>query len=107
MIGFIEGINDYKNYDMCGMMSHTISDKNICYRRYPCPTSSGFDTRLFVFVSENNYIVFVFEAICIRIRIQIIKMNMVSVIFAHIQSDYTLSLRLNPSYLMFDPHILR
>jgi hypothetical protein len=31
MIGLKEGLNDYKNYDMCEMMSYTISDKNICF----------------------------------------------------------------------------
>jgi hypothetical protein len=53
MFGIKEGLNDYKNYDMCGMLSYMISNKNICYRRYPCPTSSGFYTRLSVFVSKN------------------------------------------------------
>jgi hypothetical protein len=63
MFGIKEGLNDY-NYDMYGMMSYTISDKNICYRRYPCPISSVFDPQLSVFV-------FVFEAIHIRIRIRL------------------------------------
>jgi hypothetical protein len=60
MFGLKEELNDY-NYDMCGMMSYTISDKNIRYRRYPCPISSVFDPRLSVFVFENI-------RICIRIR---------------------------------------
>jgi hypothetical protein len=47
---------------MCEIiMSYTIFDKNICYRCYPCSTSSRFDTRLFVFVLENI-------RICIHIR---------------------------------------
>jgi hypothetical protein len=61
MFGLKEGLNAY-NYDMCGMMSYMISDKNICYRCYPCSTSSVFDPRLSIFV---------FEAIRIRIRIRI------------------------------------
>ena len=55
-----EGLND-NNYDMCEMVSYTISDKNIRYRRYPCPISSVFDPRLSVFVFENI-------RICILIR---------------------------------------
>jgi hypothetical protein len=68
---------------------HDIRQKN-CYRQYPCPTSSVFDTQLFVFVSEN---------ICIRIRIRSypysnsnpnknMKTNMISVISVRIRSDY-------------------
>jgi hypothetical protein len=66
---------------------HGIRQK-IRYRQYPCPTSSVFDTQLFVFVFEN-----------IRIRIRSypysnpnpnknIKTNMVSVISVCIRSDY-------------------
>jgi hypothetical protein len=43
------------------MVSNTISNKNIRYRRYPCPTISVFDPRLSVFVFEKI-------RICIRIR---------------------------------------
>jgi hypothetical protein len=62
----------------------------ICYRQYPCPTSSVFDTHLFVFVSENI-------RICIRIRSypysnsnpnKNMKTNMISVISLCIRSDY-------------------
>jgi hypothetical protein len=60
MFGLKEGLNDY-TYDMCGMVSYMISDKNIRYLRYPCPISSVFDPRLSVFVFENI-------RICIRIR---------------------------------------
>jgi hypothetical protein len=88
-----EGLNDY-NYDMCGMVSYTIFDKNIRYRRYPCPISSVFDPRLFVFVFENI-------RICIRIRsypysnsnsTKNMKTNMISLISVRIRSDYTLIL---------------
>ena len=94
MFGLKEGINDY-NYDMCGMVSYTISDKNIRYRRYPCPISSVFDPRLSVFVFENI-------RICIRIRSypysnsnpnKNMKTNMISVISVRIRSDYTPNLR--------------
>jgi hypothetical protein len=60
MFGLKEGLNDY-NYEMCGIVSYTISDKNICYRCYPCPTSFVVDPRLSIFVFENI-------CICIRIR---------------------------------------
>jgi hypothetical protein len=90
MFGLKEGLNDY-NYDMCGMVSYTISDKNIRYRRYPCPISSVFDPRLSVFVFENI-------RICIRIRsypysnsnpTKNTKTNMISLISVRIRSDYT------------------
>ena len=90
MFGLKEGLNDY-NYDMCGMVSYTISDKNIRYRRYPCPISSVFDPRLSVFVFENI-------RICIRIRsypysnsnpTKNMKTNMISLISVCIRSDYT------------------
>ena len=90
MFGLKEGLNDY-NYDMCGMVSYTISDKNIRYRRYPCPISSVFDPRLSVFVFENI-------RICIRIRsypysnsnpTKNMKTNMISLISVRIRSDYT------------------
>jgi hypothetical protein len=62
MFGLKEWIHDY-NHDMCGMMSYTVSDKKICYRQYPYPTSSVFDTHLsdlyprtFVFVSLSKVI---------------------------------------------------
>jgi hypothetical protein len=89
MFGLKEGLNDY-NYDMCGMVSYTISDKNICYQRYPCSTSFVFDPRLTVFVFENI-------RICIRIRSypysnlnpnKNMKTNMISLIFVRIRSDY-------------------
>jgi hypothetical protein len=76
---------------MCGMVSYTISDKNIRYRRYPCPISSVFDPRLSVFVFENI-------RICIRIRsypysnsnpTKNMKTNMISLISVRIRSDYT------------------
>jgi hypothetical protein len=88
MFGLKEELNDY-NYDMCGMVSYTISDKNIRYRCYPYPTSSVFDPRLFIFVFEN---------ICICIRSypysnsnpnKNMKTNMISLIFVRIRSDYT------------------
>jgi hypothetical protein len=88
MFGLKEGLNDY-NYDMCGMMSYTISDKNIRYRRYPCPISSVFDPRLSVFVFENI-------RICIRIRsypysnsnlTKNMKTNMISLITVRIRSE--------------------
>jgi hypothetical protein len=91
MFGLKERLNDY-NYDMCGMVSYTISDKNICYWRYSCPTSSIFDPRLSVFVFENI-------RICIRIRSypysnsnlnKNMKTNMISLISVRIRSDYTL-----------------
>jgi hypothetical protein len=94
MFGLKEGPNGY-NYDTSGMVSYMISDKNIRYRRYPCPTSSVFDPWLFVFVFENI-------CICIRIRSypysnsnpnKNMKTNMISFIFVRIQSDYT------PTYL--------
>ena len=90
MFGLKEGLNDY-NYDMCGMVSYTISDKNIRYRRYPCPISSVFDPRLSVFVFENI-------RIYIRIRsysysnsnpTKNMKTNMISLISVRIRSDYT------------------
>jgi hypothetical protein len=90
MFGLKEGLNDY-NYDMCGMMSYTISDKNIRYRRYPCPISSIFDPRLSVFVFENICI-----CICIRSYpysnsnpTKNIKTNMISLISVRIRTDYT------------------
>jgi hypothetical protein len=68
---------------------HDIRQK-IRYRQYPYPTSSVFDTHIFVFVSEN-----------IRIRIRIrrypysnsnpnknMKTNMISVISVRIRSGY-------------------
>jgi hypothetical protein len=73
------------------MVSYTISDKNIRYRRYPCPISSVFDPRLSVFVFENI-------RICIRIRsypysnsnpTKNMKTNMISLISVRIRSDYT------------------
>jgi hypothetical protein len=73
------------------MVSYTISDKNIHYRRYPCPISSIFDPRLSVFVFENI-------RICIRIRsypypnsnpTKNMKTNMISLISVRIRSDYT------------------
>jgi hypothetical protein len=76
---------------MCGMVSYTISDKNIRYQRYPCPISFVFDPRLFVFVFENI-------RICIRIRsypysnsnpTKNMKTNMISLISVRIRSDYT------------------
>jgi hypothetical protein len=85
-----EGLNDY-NYDMCGMVSYTISDKNIRYRRYSCPTSFVFDPRLSVFVFENI-------RICIRIRSypysnlnpnKNMKTNIILLIFVRIRSGYT------------------
>ena len=90
MFGLKEGLNDY-NYDMCGMVSYTISDKNIRYRRYPCPISSVFDPRLSVFVFENI-------RICIRFRSypysnsnpnKNMKTNMILLISVRIRSDYT------------------
>jgi hypothetical protein len=88
MFGLKEGLNDY-NYDMCVMVSYTISDKNIRYRCYPCLTSSVFDPRLSIFVFKNI-------RICIRIRSYLysnpnknMKTNMISLIFVHIRSDYT------------------
>jgi hypothetical protein len=90
-----DGLNDY-NYDMCGMVSYTISDKNIRYRRYSCPISSVFDPRLSVFVFENI-------RICIRIRsypysnsnpTKNMKTNMISLISVRIRSDYTPTLAL-------------
>jgi hypothetical protein len=90
MFGLKEGLNDY-NYDMCGMVSYMISDKNIRYRRYPCPISSVFDPRLSIFVFENI-------RICIRIRsypysnsnpTKNMKTNMISSISVRIRSDYT------------------
>jgi hypothetical protein len=90
IFGLKEGLNDY-NYDMCGMVSYTISDKNIRYRHYPCPISSVFDPRLSVFVFENI-------RICIRIRsypysnsnlTKNMKTNMISLISVRIRSDYT------------------
>jgi hypothetical protein len=85
-----EGLND-NNYDMCEMVSYTISDKNIRYRRYPCPISSVFDPRLSVFVFENI-------RICIPIQSYLysnsnptknMKTNMISLVFVRIRSDYT------------------
>jgi hypothetical protein len=76
---------------MCRMMYYSVSDKNIHYRCYPCPTSSVFDTHLSVFASENI-------RICIRIRSypysnsnpkKNMKTNMVSVKSVCIRSDYT------------------
>jgi hypothetical protein len=71
------------------MVSYTIFDKNIHYRRYPCLISSVFDPQLSVFVFENIYI-------CIRIRSyqysnpnKNMKKNMISLISVHIQSNYT------------------
>jgi hypothetical protein len=90
MFGLKEGLNDY-TYDMCGMVSYMISDKNIRYLRYPCPISSVFDPRLSVFVFENI-------RICIRIRsypysnsnpTKNMKKNMISLISVRIRSDYT------------------
>jgi hypothetical protein len=90
MFGLKEGLNDY-NYDTCGMMSYTISDKNIHYRRYPCPICSVFDPRLSVFVFENI-------RICIHIRSYLysnsnptknMKTNIISLISVRIRSDYT------------------
>ena len=90
MFGLKEGLNDY-NYDMCGMVSYTISDKNIHYRRYPCPICSVFDPRLSVFVFENI-------RICIHIRSYLysnsnptknMKTNIISLISVRIRSDYT------------------
>ena len=90
MFGPKEGLNDY-NYDMFGIVSYTISDKNIRYRRYPCPTSSVFDPRLSVSVFEDI-------RICIRIRSypyshsnpnKNMKTNMISLISVRIRSDYT------------------
>ena len=52
MFGLKEELSDY-NYDIFGIVSYTISDKNIRYRRYPYPTSFVFDPRLSVFVFEN------------------------------------------------------
>ena len=65
-----EGLNDY-NYDMCGMVSYTISDKNIRYRRYPCPISSASIHDYPYLYSRTSVFVFVFEAIRIRIRIRL------------------------------------
>jgi hypothetical protein len=73
---------------------HDIRQK-IHYRQYSCPTSSVFDTHLFVFVSENIHI---------RIRIrsypysnsnlnQNMKTNIISVISVHIRSITSLALR--------------
>ena len=93
MFGLKEGLNNY-NYDLCGMVSYTISDKNICYQRYPCSTS--FVPRLTVFVFENI-------RICIRIRsypysnsnlTKNMKTNMISLISVRIRSDYTPTLAL-------------
>jgi hypothetical protein len=90
MFGLKEGLNNY-NYDLCGMVSYTITDKNIRYRRYPCPISSVFDPRLSVFVFENI-------RICIRIRsypnsnsnlTKNMKTNIISLISVRIRSDYT------------------
>jgi hypothetical protein len=90
MPGLKEGLNDY-NYDMCGMMFYTISDKNIRYRCYLCPISSVFDPQLSVFVFENI-------RICIRIQRypysnsnpnKNMKTNMISLISARIRSDCT------------------
>jgi hypothetical protein len=53
----IEWSNAYNNHDMCVMMYYSVSDKNIRYQCYPCPTSSIFDTHLSIFAS-----VFVFES---------------------------------------------
>jgi hypothetical protein len=90
MFGLKEGLNDY-NYNMCGMMSYTISGKNIRYRRYSCPISSVFDPALPVFVFENI-------RICIRIRRypysnsnpnKNMKTNMILLISVCIRFDYT------------------
>jgi hypothetical protein len=76
---------------MCGMVSYTISHKNIRYRRYPCPISSVFNPQLSVFVFENI-------RICIRIRsypysnsnpTKNMKTNIISLISVRIPSDYT------------------
>jgi hypothetical protein len=75
---------------MSGIMSYTISDKNIRYRRYPCLISSVFDSRLSVFVFKNI-------RICIRIRsypysnsnpTKNMKTNMISLVSVSIRSDY-------------------
>lgn len=67
-----------------------ISNKHIRYRCYTCLTSSIFDTRLSVFVSENIYI-------CIYIRSypysnlnpnKIMKAKMDAVISIYIRSNY-------------------
>ena len=63
MFGLKEGLNDY-NYDMCGMVSYTISNKNIRYRRY------SIHDYLYLY-SRTSVFVFVFEAIRIRIRIRL------------------------------------
>jgi hypothetical protein len=66
---------------ICVAMSYMISIF-FCYRCYPCPTSSGFDTQLYISVCGN---------ICICIRSypylnsnKNIKTNMVSVIYPSI-----------------------
>jgi hypothetical protein len=81
-------LNDYNNYGMCELCLTWYLTKN-CYRRYPCSISSVFDTLLSIFAYEN-------KDICIRIRIypysnsnQKMKINMVSMIFVRIQSNYT------------------
>jgi hypothetical protein len=63
--------------------------KNICYRHYPCLSSSVFDPRLSVFVFESIHI-----CICIRRypysnSNKNMKTNMISLIFVRIRSDYT------------------
>jgi hypothetical protein len=73
---------------MCGMMSYTISDKIICYRRFPCPTSSVFDNYPYLY-SITFIFIFVFKAIRIRIRIKNMKTNIISLIYVRIRSDYT------------------
>jgi hypothetical protein len=79
------------NHDVCEMVSYTVPDKKINYRRYLCPTSFVFDTR------------YIHICICIRIRSypclntnpnKNMKTHMVSIISIRIQSDYTYNLLL-------------
>jgi hypothetical protein len=70
MFGLKEGLNDY-NYDMCGMVSYTISDKIF--------VTDAIHVRLAPYsihdypylYSITSVFVFVFEAIRIRIRIRL------------------------------------
>jgi hypothetical protein len=70
MFGLKEGLNDY-NYDMCGMVSYTISEKifvtdaiRVRLAPYSIHDYPYLYSRTFVFV-------FVLEAIRIRIRIRL------------------------------------
>jgi hypothetical protein len=84
-------LNDYNNCNMCGTMSHTVSDKKIVtnsIRVWLVPyLTRGYPylhpkTPLFVFVSESI-------PISIRIQIKIWKINIALVTSICILSDYT------------------